>query len=298
MPKSIKLLGHKVSKDILEQSLGDDFYKFYVNSPLSEEDIDLIEFDYLAKAYEKLLLIKGSFDEYKRFIFSYNKLFDGTLHEELELEGIVFLHQKNLLDYLGGLNRLRHTDIIDLILDKSNNISRQKYIQNEMYDAFSTYDNGSYKIYKEKKCRGNTKVDLFLETTTNAFAIELKTGFSKYKDVYQVHDYAKATNSIPILIANNHSEMVKAVAKENNVHLYEYLYTFPKKEKIPMGFFINESFHGNRQFNDVLKDITYNNTDFFKIPYLESEQLISDRQKSASTIVKRYFRNLNNFISE
>lgn len=197
-------------------------------------------------AYAKHLLVHSHFNMYDIFIDAFNRVV--VQDEEYKL------HEENQKEMWFGRNHEKLL-IRDERIPLDKEVFRfEKDLENIIFQDFNSYY-GEEKTVKRQEYLGFGKSDISIN---GEFAIELKIGKAKRKDVYQTFEYSFDENIKRVcLIAKEIDEDVLEIAKRLKVDCYSY--SFVREEGMdsyPMGVYFEKVTNSKSNlFDEYLEDI-------------------------------------------
>lgn len=197
-------------------------------------------------AYAKYLLVQSSFDAYEIFIDAYN----GVVVQDEEYK----LHQENQKEILFGRNYKNLLICDERIQIEKENFRFEKDLENMIFKDFIDYY-GDEKSIKRQEYLGFGRSDISIN---GQFALELKIGKAKRKDVYQTFEYSFDKNIKRVcLIAKEISDDVLKIAEKLNVDCYNYSFVREEEtDSYPMGVYFEKVTRSNSNlFDEYLEDV-------------------------------------------
>lgn len=197
-------------------------------------------------AYAKYLLVQSTFDVYGIFIDTFNRIV--VQDEEYKL------HEDNQKEMWFGRNHEKLLISDERVLIEKEAFRFEKDLEDIIFRDLVGYY-GQEKIVKRQEYLGFGKSDISIN---GEFAIELKVGKAKRKDVYQTLEYSFGENVKRVcLIAKEIDMDVSEIAKRLNVDCYNYSFVREDNtDSYPIGVYFEKVTKSNPNlFDEYLEDI-------------------------------------------
>lgn len=235
--------------------------KMFIDAYSKLEQLDFMQFHLFGEHFSSYLLASRQLDQYRNLVKRYNDIFENVFGDEIKSYRYA-ITKANFFNgmFINGFLLKDKTDIFS-----KREFEKEHKLKETMLETFKDWSFESQLEVSQEVRIGFGICDIYLKNVFGKnYAIELKKGIARRKDVYQTHEYTlNGSMSNGILVTAGFDDQVIEIANALGIFLYEYdlAYFIDKKTKkragIPEMFYLTKINFKNKTtpFDELLDDI-------------------------------------------